>query len=229
MTTEARAIRKRLSFAASLVSVGCIAGACGNDTPTPTAPTTAPSPPAVSLPAPTILSVTPSLGSTGGGASIMITGTGLQPGIQVTLGSMTVSARFDPRYRDRIFLTTPSHAAGLVDVVVTNPDRQTGLATGAYTFASPDSFDVNGDWQGGVFTGHEPFTITVVGGSVVSISCWTSGSVTLSPPAPIRNGEISFSGDDGVAISGRILSPTEAEGRVTVGPCVGADWYAVKE
>ena len=159
----------------------------------------------------------------------MITGTGLQPGIQVTVGSVTVSARFDPRYSDRIFLITPGHAAGLVDVVVTNPDRQTGLASGAYTFASPDSFDVNGDWEGGALGGHELFAFTVVGGSVVSITCWTSGSVMLSPPAPIRNGEISFSGGAGVAISGKILSPTEAEGRATVGPCVGADWYASKE
>jgi len=103
-------------------------------------------------------------------------------------------------------------------VVVTNPDRQTGLAMDAYTFAPPESFDVNGDWEGGAITGHELFTFTVVNGSVVSISCWTSGLVVLSPPAPISHGEFSFSGEDRVAISGTILSPTEAKGFVTVGP-----------
>jgi hypothetical protein len=62
--------------------------------------------------------------------------------------------------------------------------------------------------------------------SVVSISCWTSGTVMLSPAAPITDGEFSFSGDSGVAISATILSPTEAKGFVTAGPCVNSDWYA---
>jgi len=91
MTNRTRAIHKRPLFAASLLTVSGLALGCSQDSPT------APSQPAPRGPAPTILSVTPSLGSTSGGASIVITGTGLQPGIQVTFGSTTVGARFDQR------------------------------------------------------------------------------------------------------------------------------------
>jgi hypothetical protein len=178
----------------------------------------------------------PSIGSTGGGASIKITGAGLQPGIRVAFGVTTVAGWFD-KYSGGVFVSTPSHAPGSVDVVVTNVDGQNGVAIGAYTFAAPESFDVNGNWRGVSFAGDydEPFTFTVVNGAVVSITCATSGLVTLSPPAPIIHGEFLFSGEDGVAVSGRILAPTEAMGVVNVSPgafvrpCVEAEWHATKE
>jgi IPT/TIG domain len=109
-----------------------------------------PAPPDVRNPAPTILSVTPSIGSSGGGASILITGSGLLPGIRVAFGETNVEGWFD-RYSGGVVVTTPSHAPGSVDVVVTNVDGQNGVAIGAYTFAAPESFDVNGDWRGGSF------------------------------------------------------------------------------
>jgi len=216
--------------AASLLAVCGVAAGCGETTPT------APSArvvmnPAPMNPAPTIVSVTPSLGSTGGGASIRITGTGLQPGVRVSFGATAVRAWFDAYYPDRISVTASSHEAGSVDVVVTNPDGQTARATGAFTFALPDSFDVNGIWEGAAFSGDydEPFTFTVVNGAVVSISCWTSGAVALSPPAPIIHGAFSFSNEEGVAVTGAILAPNEAGGSVTVGPCVDRDWHAFRK
>ena len=117
-------------------------------------------------------------------------------------------------------MTTPSHAPGTVDVVVTNVDGQNGVAIGAYTFAAPESFDVNGDWRGVSYAGDydEPFEFTVVNGAVVSMTCSTSGLVSLSPPAPITHGEFLFKGEDGLAVSGRILAPTEAKGLVNIGP-----------
>ena len=102
------------------------------------------------------------------------------------------------------------------------------LRGGAFRFASPDSFDVDGDWDGGAITGHELFSFTVLHRSVVSVSCWTSGTVTLSPPVPISDGAFSFSNKGGIKVSGIVVSPTEAKGFATVGPCVGADWYATK-
>jgi hypothetical protein len=129
------------------------------------------------------------------------------------------------------------HAPGSVDVVVTNFDGQNAVAIGAYTFAAPESFDVNGNWRGVSFAGDfdEPFTFTVVNGAVVDITCSTSGLVTLSPPAPIIRGEFSFAGEDGVTVSGRIVAPNEAMGVVNVRlvgnirPCVGAAWHATRE
>ena len=158
------------------------------------------------------------------------------PGIRVAFGATNIAASFDT-YPGGIFVTTPSHAPGSVDVVVTNVDGQNAVAIGAYTFAAPESFDVNGNWRGASFAGDsdEPFTFTVVNGAVVSMTCSTSELVRLSPPAPITHGEFLFRGDDGVVISGRILAPTEAVGVVNVGPlangrpCFGAEWHAGKE
>jgi hypothetical protein len=195
-----------------------------------------PGPAGAGNPAPTILSVTPSIGSTGGGAHIKITGAGLLPSTRVAFGATNVAAWFD-KYSGGIFVTTPSHAPGSVDVVVTNVDSQNAVAIGAYTFAAPESFDVNGNWRGVSFAGDydEPFTFTVVNGAVVDFTCSTSGLVRLSPPAPIVHGEFSFGGEDGGAISGRILARNEAMGVINVGPvgnvrpCVGAEWHARKE
>ena len=228
MTKRMRAIHWGRVLTASLLTACGVVG-CGRG---PTAPTQ----PERRNPAPTILSVTPSIGSSGGGASIMITGTGLLPGIRVAFGGTTAAAFFDPN-PDRIFVTTPSHAPGSVDVVVTNVDGQSNVAIGEYTFAAPESFDVNGNWRGVSSVGDydEPFTFTVVNGVVVSMTCSTSGLVRLSPPAPIIHGEFLFRAEDGLALSGRILAPNEATGVVNVGPvanvrpCVGAEWHATKE
>jgi hypothetical protein len=144
-------------------------------------------------------------------------GLGLVPGVRLAFGSTNVAAFFcfwcgrpgpgedaDPRRR-----------FGRRDgVTVTNPDGRSALATNAYTFASPEYFDVNGNWKGPAFSGDydEPFTFTVVNGAVVSISARTSGVVALSSPVPITHGEFSFRYEDGVAVSGRILAPNEVQG-----------------
>jgi hypothetical protein len=227
--------------AVSLLMVCGVAG-CGRG---PTGPSqgeqspgpTATSPPDLMNPAPTILSITPSIGSIGGGAAIAITGAGLQPGLRVAFGTTNVIGFFGLT-SDRIFVTTPSHAPGTVDVVVTNVDGQQAVAIGAYTFAAPESFAVDGNWRGVSFAGEydEPFTLTVEHGAVVSITCASSGLMPLSPPAPIVRGEFRFSARGGVEVSGRILAPNEAKGVVNVDPfghvrrpCVDAEWHANKQ
>jgi hypothetical protein len=190
-------------------------------------------------PAPIILSITPSIGSTVGGASVAITGTGLLPGIRVAFGATNVAVSFGANRANpgRINVTTPGHPPGSVDVVVTNTDGQNAVAIGAYTFADPESFDANGNWRGASFAGDddEPFTFTVVDGAVVSLACATSGLVTLSPPAPLIHGAFSFGAEGHISVAGRILAPNQAMGVVNVipggrvGPCVGAEWFANKD
>ena len=101
----------------------------------------------------------------------------------------------------------------------------------AYTFAPPESFNVNGDWKGPAFSGDydEPLTFTVVNGAVVSVSCGTSGVVALKLPTPIAHGEFSFRDEAGVAMSGTILAPHEAQGSVNVGPCANRGWHATRD
>ena len=218
----------------ALVLLTLTVTACNS--PSPVAPSATPT--GSSNPAPTILSITPSIGSTGGGSSIVITGTGLQRGIRVGFGATSaVAYTSNSNNPARIYVTTPSHALGSVDVMVTNPDGQNAVAIGAYTFAAPESFEVNGDWGGFSFNGDddEPFTFTVENGAVVSMTCATSGLVRLSPPAPIIHGEFSFGGENFIVVAGRIVAPNEAIGVVNVTPggnvrpCVGAGWHATKE
>ena len=83
MTKRTRAIHWGRLFAAGLLTVFGAAG-CGRGL-------TAPSQPELRNPAPTILSVTPSIGSTGGGAHIKITGVGLLPGTRVAFDAMNVA------------------------------------------------------------------------------------------------------------------------------------------
>lgn len=182
------------------------------------------------VPAPTVATVLPTIGSTGGGTPIAITGTGFDgigsgSAVVVRFGETTVEALHVTS--NLILLTTPAHVAGSLDVVVTNPDGQTGRLAGGYTYASPQSFDFNGTWRGE----HDgtPIRFTIENDTLTSVGCGTSATLTLSPPPPVSNGEFSFSGNGGVAVSGRIVSASVAIGTVNIAPCTATTWYAERE
>src|SRR5207244_13161604 len=88
--------------------------------------------------APTITGVAPTNGSTTGGTVITITGTNLAPGATVTLGGTDVPA-VTVVSATTITATTPAHAAGAVNVVVTNPDRQSVTLVNGFTYLAPRS------------------------------------------------------------------------------------------
>jgi hypothetical protein len=164
---------------------------------------------------------------------VTITGTGFESGAIVTLGGTEINVNFygfgsSPCCGNSttLYATTRARVAGTVDLVVTNPDRQAGTLTAGYTYASPESFDFNGNWEGGAMSGHETFRFTIQNDTLVSVLCATSGTLTFSPPPPVSNGAFSFSGDDGVAVSGKIVSASEALGKVNIAPCLAGDWYA---
>ena len=71
-------------------------------------------------PAPTVTSITPTRDS-GGGTSVTITGTGFVTGATVKLGGTAATSR-EVVSTTSITATTPAHAAGAVNVVVTNSD-----------------------------------------------------------------------------------------------------------
>jgi len=83
--------------------------------------------------APTVGSVTAATGTTAGGRVVAISGTNFVAGATVTFGgadspSVTVNSLTS------ITATTPPHAAGPVDVRVTNLDTQSGLRMNGYTY-----------------------------------------------------------------------------------------------
>jgi hypothetical protein len=88
--------------------------------------------------APTVVSVEPVSGSTRGGESVVVTGSGFAPGVTVLFGGVLATSVtiLDPN-GTQLRLTTPAHAAGLVDVVVSNADGRSGTLAGAYTFSAP--------------------------------------------------------------------------------------------
>ena len=90
------------------------------------------------LPPPSISSVSPTSGTTSGGTSVTITGSGFLAvtGTQVTFGGVAATVDLGISNSTSLRVTTPPHAAGAVDVQVTNADGQAALAAGAFNYSS---------------------------------------------------------------------------------------------
>ncbi|HKV35091.1 MAG TPA: IPT/TIG domain-containing protein [Pyrinomonadaceae bacterium] len=91
-----------------------------------------------SAPAPTVTAISPTSGSTSGGTSVTITGTGFSSGATVSLGG-TAATNVTVVSSTSITATTPAHAAGMVNVAVTNTDSQSATLNNGYTYASSDT------------------------------------------------------------------------------------------
>ena len=199
--------RIRTGIALLMLSHGLVGCA---DQGSPTAPSATP-PPSVQQPSPqptgiqpSVTAIAPQVGSTRGGAWATITGVDFQPGAKVRLGDTTVSSWTRDSTTIAIW-ETAAHAAGTIDVIVTNPGGLEARLSGGYTYEQPESFDFNGDWvahAGPEFETDMRFTIR--NNVLVSISCGTSAPLAFAPAPSVRNGEFSFLGDDGLAISGTL-------------------------
>lgn len=80
----------------------------------------------------TVTGVLPSTGWTSGTTVVQIAGTGFQPGAIVTLGGPATGVTVVNH--TRITATVPAHAAGAVDVVVTNPGAQSVTLANGFTY-----------------------------------------------------------------------------------------------
>jgi hypothetical protein len=204
------------------MSLGC------NRTPSPTQPTSPTQPPVVvpSGPPPSVTAVSPDTGSTGG-TGVTITGTGFRSPAIVTLGGITITQYVFTS--TTIIASAPAHVAGSVDVIVTNPDGQAGRLGGGYTYVSPDSFEANGNWEGGADSNYStPLRFTIQNNTLTSVSCGTSANLTYASPPLVSNGEFSAVGD-GASISGRIVSPNYSQGTINIAPCLAFPWGASRQ
>jgi hypothetical protein len=134
---------------------------------------------AFTLSTPTITAVSPNSGSTVGGTLVTITGTNLVNGATVSFGG-TSSGSVGFINSNQLYATTPSHAAGAVNVVVTNPDLQTATLTNGftYTLSTPTNTAVSpnsGSTLGG--TGVTIGGTNFINGATVSFGGTSSGSV----------------------------------------------------
>lgn len=135
-----------------------------------------------SPPAPTITGLTPNIGPTAGGTSVVITGTNFTGATGVTFdglaGTCTVNSN------TQITCSTPAHPVGLVDVVVISPALGNGTLPGGFTYIAP----LPDGWTGsGTITSDQP--IVTIGrphiGSPAQVSAYAgfgSGSNTAYLP-----------------------------------------------
>ena len=211
---------------AGLMCLLVMSGACSSDARFPPTTPTTKSPAALA-----VNGISPSSGSSAGGTPIEITGYGFESGSTVILGGTAMTVRYVDS--QKLVATTPAGTAGLADVLVTNPGGQSDRLPEAYTYVSPETYDVNGEWKGGADShSGTDFGFTIRDGALISVSCGTSQSITLSPPLLVVNGEFALRGDESVSIFGRIVSPNRAFGTISItgiASCVGEPWYAVKQ
>lgn len=87
------------------------------------------------FPVPTVTGVSPATGSTAGGTSVTLTGTGFIGATSVTIGG-TAATGLNVLNATTITCTTPAHAAGTASVLVTTPGG-TNTANTLFTYRAP--------------------------------------------------------------------------------------------
>ncbi|HET7892664.1 MAG TPA: IPT/TIG domain-containing protein, partial [Candidatus Sulfotelmatobacter sp.] len=173
-------------------------------------------------PPPFINAVSPVTGPPGGGNKITVSGGNFLPGAKMTLGGIpALSVTATP---GSISGLTPAQGAGVVDVVVTNPDGQTATASGAYSYSqpapsiaaiTPASGSTNGGTlvviSGANFLASPTVTFGSVAGTVISVS---SSAIYVTTPAISSAGAVNVTvvNSDTQSASGAFtyVSPTPA-------------------
>jgi len=138
--------------------------------------------------APTVTSVVPSNGSTAGGTSVTITGTGFVGATSVTFGGTNATSfTVVDGTGTSMTATTPAKAAGAVDVVVINSNNQSGTLSNGFTFVAGGGVTVSGTVT---LQGRTASFPTGVGHNIATVTI-SPGSVTASVAA---DGTFQFSG-----------------------------------
>ena len=181
---------------------------------------------------PAVATVSASPGSTAGGADFKISGTGFQNGARVSFGAVAIAGTL---FEGALYGMTPPHAAGTIDVTVTNPDGRSDTLIGGYTYVDPGSLDFNGDWDAYGTEGETFLSFTIRNNQLTAFWCGRSPNdpptltIVVSPPVPVVNGAFRFSGSQGL-VDGRILTQTSARGTLSIASCFPGQvpWTATK-
>lgn len=130
----------------------------------------------VKPPKPVVTQVDPTSGTTGGGDEIQVFGSGFWGTTKVAFGS-TVASNYQVVADDEIDVTTPPHAAGIQNVVVTTPGGASATSThDRYTYIKPPAPKVtevdptSGSGAGG-------YDVTIVGSNFQQASKVLIGTV----------------------------------------------------
>ena len=144
--------------------------------------------------APTVDSLDVTSGRVIGGTAVIITGTGFLAGATVKFGSDTATVGVITS--TTISVTTPSHLAGSVTVLVTNPDTGSGSKSSAFTYFQPTLVSINvpsGSVAGGtrvVITGTHLLGVNSVTFLGVRATIISNTDTTLTVDTPARSNAI---------------------------------------
>lgn len=153
-------------------------------------------------PAPTLQSVAPASGDVAGGAAVVLGGAGFAAGAGVTFGG--VAAAVTSASATALTVTAPPHAAGAVDVTVTNPDGQAATLAGAFTYASAPA------GAPPVLSGLSPASGYTVGGATVTLT----GAEFVNPVVDFGGVVVVPSASSKTSIT--VAAPPHAAGAVDV-------------
>ncbi|HMA45998.1 MAG TPA: IPT/TIG domain-containing protein, partial [Frankiaceae bacterium] len=142
---------------------------------------------------PALVAVSPATGSTAGGTAVTLAGSGFQAGATVSFGG--AAAVVGAVTATSLAATAPAHAAGLVSVVVTNPDGQSSSLATAFTYVAPPPppslagvAPTSGTTAGGTLvtltgTGFQAGATVAFGGIGAVVGAVTATSITATTPA----------------------------------------------
>lgn len=190
-----RSVRRGAIPAASVLFVVTVAvgftSACGGDRSSLLSPTPLASPSrfsgratASSRLSVAIAAVSPSSGPTSGGTPIAITGADFAEGAIVLLGDLP-ARNVAVLTSTAITAVTPAHAEGTVDVIVTNPDGESVVLAGGYTYTAELSVAPTIEAvspPSGPTTGGMEIVISGIGfaeGATVNIGAWPATDVVV--------------------------------------------------
>ena len=171
---------------------------------------------------PTVSSVSPNSGTTGGGTAVTITGTNFATGATVKFGTASATNVVVVN-GTTITATTPAGSAGAVTVTVTNLGPQSGSLTNAFTYIVPPtvtSVSPNSGTTGGgtavTITGTNftaGATVTFGGTAATSVVVVNSTTITATTPAHAAGAvtvAVTVSGQSGSLASGFTYTGTVA-------------------
>ena len=173
---------------------------------------------------PTPASVSPANGPTAGGTKVTISGKFFEPKASITFGGEEAA---DVTFLDSTTLTAnaPAHAPGAVDVVVTNPDDESGTLSSGYKYGLAEggmAVTISGvDFLSGasVAFGDMPAT------DVTFVDSTTLEGVTPANPEGAVDVMVSNPGDQSVTLSGGYIYDDRpgcdpSKGPVDYGECL---------
>ncbi|MFQ2251714.1 putative Ig domain-containing protein [Aeromonas hydrophila] len=166
---------------------------------------------------PTLTSVAPNSGSTAGATSVTLTGTDFTGATAVSFGG-TAASGYIVNNATTITATTPAHAAGAVNVVVTTPSGTATLTNGyTYTVPAPTVGPVSATVAAN--SSANPITLSLSGGAASSVAVATAashGTATASGTSITYTPTAGYSGSDSFTYTATNASGTSSPATVTI-------------